>query len=80
MIEKNLGNAERIIRLCTGGALILWLAVQPDVRGMVWFIAMISLCLFLNGVFSRCYLWFILDLDTRKDSTSMCPTSQARGY
>ena len=80
MIEKNLGNIERIIRLCTGSALILWLAVQPAISGMDWFIAIVSLSLILNGVFSRCYLWFILDLDTSKATAAMCPTNQARGY
>ncbi len=75
MIEKNLGNAERIIRLCTGSALILWLAVQPAVTGIDWFIATISLALILNGVFSRCYLWFILDIGTREGPTTMCPTN-----
>ena len=74
MIEKNLGNVERIIRLCTGSALILWLAVQPAVSGIDWFIAIISLSLILNGVFSRCYLWFVLDIDTHKGPTSMCTT------
>ena len=75
MIEKNLGNIERIIRLCTGSALLLWLAVQPAVTGMDWFIAIISLSLILNGVFSRCYLWFILDIDTGKGPTTPCPTN-----
>ena len=75
MIEKNLGNVERIIRLCTGSALILWLAVQPAVSGMDWFIAIVSLALILNGVFSRCYFWFILDIDTQKGPTTMCSTN-----
>lgn len=80
MIEKNLGNFERIIRLVAGFALMLWLAVQPDVNGMDWFIAIIALCLFLNGVFSRCYLWFVLDLDTHTSSKGSCPSGQIRGY
>lgn len=80
MIERNLGNAERIIRLCAGSALILWLAVQPNVNGMDWFIAIISLALILNGVFSRCYLWFVLDLNTHKTSTPRCASSEMHSY
>ncbi|MFT5711344.1 MAG: hypothetical protein ACI8QT_002050 [Halioglobus sp.] len=75
MIAQNLGNVERIIRLCTGSALFLWLAVQPAVSGIDWFIAIISLSLILNGVFSRCYIWFMLDIDTHKGPTTMCPTN-----
>ena len=80
MIEKNLGNIERIIRLCASSALMLWLALQPDVSGMDWFIATIALFLFLNGVFSRCYLWFVLDIDTKKPNASTCSSSQLPGY
>jgi hypothetical protein len=56
------------------------MAVQPDVNGMDWFIATIALFLFLNGVFSRCYLWFVLDIDTKKSSASKCSSSQLPGY
>jgi hypothetical protein len=80
MIEKNLGNVERLIRLCAASALILWLAMQPDVSGMDWFIATISLFLFLNGVFSRCYLWFVLAIDTKKSGATKCSSSQLPGY
>lgn len=65
MIAKNLGNAERLFRLLAGTGLFLWFLAQPDVNGMELFVAFVSLCLVLNGIFSRCYLWYVLDLDTR---------------
>lgn len=65
MIAKNLGNAERIVRLLVGTGLFIWFLAQPDVNAMEMFVAVVSLCLVLNGVFSRCYLWYVLDLDTR---------------
>ena len=68
MIAKNLGNAERIVRLFAGIGLFIWILAQPDVNAMEVFIAVVSLCLVLNGIFSRCYLWYVLELDTRHDS------------
>ena len=64
MIERNLGNAERLLRLLFGLALGIWLLSRPDINGMEVFIAVIAVMLILNGVFSRCYLWFVLDIDT----------------
>ena len=62
MIERNLGNMERLVRLALGVGLFGWFTLQPSVNGIDWFVAVISLCLILNGVFSRCYLWYVLDL------------------
>ena len=64
MIERNLGNAERLVRLLFGLALGIWLLSRPDINGMEVFIAVIAVMLILNGVFSRCYLWFVMDIDT----------------
>jgi hypothetical protein len=37
-----------------------------------WFVIVISVALILNGLFSRCYLWYVLDFSTckRPDPTS----------
>lgn len=76
MIAKNLGNAERLIRLFAGIGLFIWFLAQPGVSGMEVFVAVVSLCLVLNGIFSRCYLWYVLDLDSRhgmgKERSSEC--------
>ena len=64
MIEKNLGNAERLIRLAFGLMLGLWMLTRQDINGTEIFVAVVSVFLILNGVFSRCYLWYVLDIDT----------------
>lgn len=71
-IERNLGNIERTIRLALGGFL-LWLAVtSPSLNGIEWFVAIISTALILNGIFSRCYLWYILDINTSSERPGNC--------
>lgn len=64
MIERNLGNAERITRLALGIAFAAWAFVQPTMNGIEWFVVAVSLALIFNGIFSRCYLWYLLDIDT----------------
>lgn len=64
MIEKNLGNVERVVRLGLGVAFAVWSFVQPQLNAIEWFVMVISLMLILNGVFSRCYLWYVLDIRT----------------
>ena len=71
-IERNLGNMERMIRLTLGGFL-LWLAVtSPTLNGIEWFVAFISTALILNGLFSRCYLWYVLDINTSGEPSGNC--------
>jgi hypothetical protein len=66
MIEKNLGNIERALRLIAGLCLAVWAVTQPAPGAIVWFAVVISGFLVLNGVFSRCYLWFVLDINSRR--------------
>lgn len=64
MIERNLGNIERVIRLLLGVAFLAWSITRPSLNGVDWFVMLIATALILNGVFSRCYLWYVLDLNT----------------
>ena len=64
MIERNLGNIERLLRLVVGLAFAAWTVTQPAMNAIEWFVAGVSLFLILNGVFGRCYLWFVLDINT----------------
>jgi hypothetical protein len=66
MIERNLGNIERVVRLLLGLAFGGWALMQPQLNGVEWLVIMVSLLLILNGIFSRCYVWFLLDLNTNK--------------
>ncbi|MEH6592089.1 MAG: DUF2892 domain-containing protein [Halioglobus sp.] len=73
MIEKNLGNLERTLRLVAGIGFALWVVMQPYMNGIEWFVSVVSLFLILNGIFSRCYLWFILDINSREGCTDNVP-------
>ncbi len=66
MIERNLGNTERVLRLLFGIVFATWSVTQANMNVVEWFVALVSLALILNGIFSRCYLWYILDVNTHK--------------
>ncbi|MFK8050427.1 MAG: DUF2892 domain-containing protein [Halioglobus sp.] len=68
MIERNLGNMERLLRLFFGMGFAAWAVAQPAMNGVEWFVIIVSVALILNGIFSRCYLWYILDLNTHDQS------------
>ncbi len=64
MIERNLGNVERVARLIFGIGLALWLWQQPAYTIADLMAGVVALFLILNGIFSRCYLWYVLDIST----------------
>ena len=75
MIEANLGNIERVLRLIGGILLFGWALSQPYMNGIEWFVVIISVMLMLNGIFSRCYLWFILDINSCQADVKDCRSS-----
>ena len=72
MIEKNLGNIERVVRLLFGVALATFVLLQPHLGPVEIFAAVVALFLVLNGVFSRCFLWWALGLNTFKPHAGEC--------
>lgn len=64
MIERNLGNVERVIRLVLAVAFLAWAVTRPYMNAIEWFICIIALMFFVNGIFSRCYVWYVLDINT----------------
>ena len=67
MFEKNLGNIERIIRALMGIGLIVWAFVfQASMSLVEWFAVVVAVMLVLNGIFSRCFIWYVLDVNTCK--------------
>ena len=77
MIERNLGNIERVARFLMGVIFAAWALSQPAMNMIEWFVTFVSLALILNGIFSRCYVWFLLDIDTSESpkstpSTTIC--------
>ncbi len=78
MIERNLGNVERVVRLLLGLLFGAWVLTREGLNPVEWFVMAVSLALILNGVFSRCYLWYILEINTCEQgedcgSQSSCP-------
>jgi hypothetical protein len=61
MIEKNLGNVERVARLIFGLCFGIWTILQPHMNGIEWVVMAVSIALILNGIFSRCYLWYVIE-------------------
>lgn len=71
--ERNLGNIERVGRLMMGLAFFAWAFNQPHMNGIEWFVIAVSGMLMLNGIFSRCYLWYVLDINTCEDEDCVEP-------
>lgn len=72
MIERNLGNVERVLRLLTGAFLLMWALGQDFMHLVDWFVVAVSIALILNGIFSRCYLWYLLDINTCHSGDKDC--------
>ena len=64
MIEPNLGETERAIRLLLGLGIGIWLVLQPSYSYFEWFLAISSILLIINAITSRCYLWHWLGLSS----------------
>ena len=72
MIERNLGNAERLVRLLSGFLLLVWASQQVSMNAIDWFVVVVAVALVLNGIFSRCYLWYVLDISTCSEAGGNC--------
>lgn len=72
MIERNLGNFERIVRLTMGLGLLVWAFIQPELTLTEIFVIAVALMLVFNGLFSRCYVWYVLNLNTSKTDDPNC--------
>ena len=75
-IERNLGNVERVIRLVLGLCLITLAFTSPALNGIEWFVGIVSVALIMNGIFSRCYLWYVLDVTTAATDSADCATNR----
>ena len=76
MIERNIGNAERIVRLVFGLIFGTWALTQPNMNSFVeWFVIFVAVSLMLNGIFSRCYLWYLLDVNTAGNRNTCIPSN-----
>ena len=66
MFERNLGNFERVVRLLFAVGLTVWVLVQPDLNLTEIFVLVVAVMLAVNGIFSRCYFWYLLNINTVK--------------
>jgi hypothetical protein len=79
MIERNIGNAERIVRFSFGLLFGAWALAQPATNTLAeWLLIIVAVSLMLNGIFSRCYLWYLLDVNTTSKS-ERCAASGSVG-
>lgn len=61
---KNIGNADRVARICIG-ALLAFLAFTPSVEGWLEIgFYVIAAYLVLTAIIDRCLIYKVLDIDT----------------
>lgn len=66
MLERNLGNTERLVRFSIGVAMGTWLLLQAEWSALHWIATAAVAALLLNALTSRCYLWAALNITTRR--------------
>ena len=72
MIDKNIGNIERVLRIIISVVLAVFVFLQPEITGVEIFVLVAALSLVLNGVFSRCFFWWALGINSLKPHPSEC--------
>ena len=73
MIDRNIGLAERIVRLALGVLLIGWV-VTGGVFGAAQAVALLAaFALLWNSIFARCYLWKWLGISSCDATRGDCP-------
>jgi len=73
MIERNLGNIERVVRLALAALFVAWALSRPYLNPVECFVIAVAFTLMLNGVFARCYLWYIWDINTHDERDGNTP-------
>jgi len=71
MIDRNLGTAERALRLLLALAAIVWLVLREHHDLWSAGAGLAALALTFNALYARCYLWALLGLNS-------CPHRPAR--
>jgi uncharacterized membrane protein len=64
MIERNLGNIERLLRLIAGILMAAWALSATQMNAIEWVALVAAVMLILNSTLSRCYLWSLLGINS----------------
>ena len=79
MIDRNIGLAERIVRLVLGVLLIGWV-LSGSAFGAAQAVALVAaFALLWNSIFARCYLWKWLNISSCDPSREDCPEPGRQG-
>jgi hypothetical protein len=71
-MTQNLGTLERIVRLALAVLLAIWVSSEPALGLPEWLAVIMAVCLTLNALSGRCYLWCWLKLNTRRCDDNRC--------
>lgn len=72
MIERNLGNTERVLRLIGAIILAAWAAMRDTHDALTPLALLAATALLMNFLFSRCYLWKLLGFNSCEESDEGC--------
>jgi hypothetical protein len=72
MIERNIGQTERIVRFVLGAVLVGWVLTGQEF-GVAQGVALAAaFALFWNSIFARCYLWKWLRINSCDPAIEDC--------
>jgi hypothetical protein len=72
MINRNLGTLERMLRLGVAVLLTGWLLARDSHDLLSVLAGIAALALFANAIFSRCYLWALLGINSCDPEDEHC--------
>ena len=72
MINRNLGTLERTLRLIVATLLTGWLLARGSHDLLSVLAGIAALALFANAIFSRCYLWALLGINSCNPEDEHC--------
>jgi len=76
MIDRNIGTAERVLRLLAAVLLLAWVIGEPRFGLLPALALLAAFALLWNSLFARCYLWKWLGLSSCRGS---CETGGSDG-
>ena len=72
MIERNIGQTERIIRFVLGILLVGWVLAGREFGAAQGVALVAAFALFWNSIFARCYLWKWLRINSCDPGVEDC--------